>query len=330
MLNQNADQLERTDFTAYIDHEIVPGRNLIWCATMQLAWNELIDSCGGRLPDGERPTVRELNRRIVTRDDLDESSYVAMAGVIQKGVIQEIDKALETKFGGQASPEMLDEVEARFKEGALAYSYLFKNLAFRNHFSMSEQPLRFAGFDAQAFGFETHRKTKQQKAAAQVTIYDYKNTDDFVIEIKTESSGDRLILAKVHPDSTLHQTIAQVAHRLQTAGLPPGAESSMKIPILDFKLTKDYNELVGVFFCGVPIVMATQVIRFKLDETGAKLKSEAAIVTLGVVEASTSQLIFDKPFLVIMERQGLPHPYFALWVDNPELLVPFVTEKTEQ
>jgi len=33
-------------------------------------------------------------------------------------------------------------------------------------------------------------------------------------------------------------------------------------------------------------------------------------------------MIFDTPFLVLMQRVDAQTPYFALWVDNPELLVP--------
>ena len=32
-------------------------------------------------------------------------------------------------------------------------------------------------------------------------------------------------------------------------------------------------------------------------------------------------MIFDKPFLIILERANAKMPYFALWVDNAELLV---------
>jgi hypothetical protein len=45
----------------------------------------------------------------------------------------------------------------------------------------------------------------------------------------------------------------------------------------------------------------------------------------GVEEPPVRQhrMIFDKPFLLLMQRQGAKVPYFALWVDNAELLVPW-------
>ena len=75
----------------------------------------------------------------------------------------------------------------------------------------------------------------------------------------------------------------------------------------------------------MPIVLAVQNIRFRLDEHGAILKSEAADGEEVRVRKPKKprQFIFDKPFLILLERKDAAQPYFALWVDNPELLVPF-------
>ena len=74
---------------------------------------------------------------------------------------------------------------------------------------------------------------------------------------------------------------------------------------------------------GLPIVLALQNVRFRLDEHGAILKSEAAMAAEAADRRSLAQFIFDKPFLILLERKDAAQPYFALWVDNPELLAPF-------
>ena len=33
------------------------------------------------------------------------------------------------------------------------------------------------------------------------------------------------------------------------------------------------------------------------------------------------KMVFNKPFLVLLERTGATTPYFAVWVDNAELLI---------
>jgi hypothetical protein len=347
VLDKTADQLTQTEFTAYLNHPITPGKNLIWCATMPLAWNELLDLAGGEIHirEGDVPLVTELDKRTVTKKDLDDSSYVALAG-LTPNILETISRALATKFQGQASPELLGQIPRLPDSSAVAYSYLFKDLEFKYPFQKFEEGMRFhekpeGTIRKEAvFGFRDLRTESTAKAAGQVEIHDYRNRDDFVIEIATKSKGDLLLLAKVHPDSTLSQTIQSVQGRADTSqAKSPEGETWMQVPILNFRLVKDYEELLnqhircsnatlnGQFF-----VMARQSIRFKLNEEGAKLKSETVVATTSAeIEVhETPQLIFDKPFLILMERKGAANPYFALWIDNSELLVPFVEEKPKR
>jgi hypothetical protein len=342
-LDKTADQLQQTEFTAYLNHPITPGKNLIWCATMPLVWNGLTDLAGGEihLAEGDPPIVTELNHKTVTKSDLDDSSFVALVG-LTPGILNVIPKALAIKFKGQASPEVLHQIPADLAPGsAVGYSYLFKDLEFEHHFEKLHQGTHFAGTTIRGFGFGTSRSKDMAKAAGQVFIHDYRGKNDFVVEIATRSTGDRLLLAKVHPDSTLAQTIRNVQTRSDTSqGLPPEAETRLKVPLLNFRLTKDYEELLqkhiqcsNTTLNGQLFVMVRQLIQFKLDEEGAKIKSETVMsadttgTRLGHEPHEPPQLIFDKPFLILMERKGAQNPYFALWVDNTELLAPFSPEK---
>ena len=105
-------------------------------------------------------------------------------------------------------------------------------------------------------------------------------------------------------------------------------DESVVVPILNFDLWQDIANFAanrsprparsrGSNRFGVA------VLRFRLDERGAILKSEAAIAAVLPEPEKPRQFIFDKPFLILLERKDAAQPYFALWVDNPELLVPF-------
>ena len=143
-------------------------------------------------------------------------------------------------------------------------------------------------------------------------MYDYRSEDDFIIELKTQSESDRMVLAKVQPEPTLAETIRSVCKRLDLAEARPMLKaSSLSIPVLDFDILRRYQGLS-------PVGIAAQQIRFRLDETGAVLKSEALAAEAAVFQ----HLIFDKPFLVMLQRVGAKNPCFALWVANVELLVP--------
>ena len=70
----------------------------------------------------------------------------------------------------------------------------------------------FGRTHVECFGFEKG-KPGVAPLLPQVRIHDYKGTNDFVIELKTKSPLDRVILAKVAPGETLAATIASVQKR---------------------------------------------------------------------------------------------------------------------
>jgi len=324
-LKANANSLTRTLITPHLEHEIQADKNLLWCATAQVAWNELCNLIGEDVHlENEPEMVSILNKKTVTAADLDEASYIAMAGTIDQDIFGKIQTALEKKFKGQASPELVPLPSSDLLW--VAYSYLFKALPFEWAFERLKSPLSFQGVKVECFGIEQFLTSQKNevKAASQVLIYDYKSEDDFVIELKTRSKTDRLILAKVPPETTLAQTIATVQKRVANSN-PEKMQvcSSLMVPVLNFELMREYNELYNKpilsknqLFNGSIIILAKQHIRFKLDETGAVLKSEA-LFAAGI----GGDLLFNKPFLIMIQRTDTLAPYFALWVANDELLV---------
>ena len=156
-------------------------------------------------------------------------------------------------------------------------------------------------------------------------------TNDFVIELKTKSKADTLILAKVPPKKTLTETVNEVRQRIEQATSNPFEFRWLLVPKTDFTLTRTYGELVGrhlalkktARWSGYFVLDAKQIIRFRLDERGALLKSEAQFSLASGPPPEPVDLVFDQPFLVLLQRVGVRTPYFALWIDNAELLVPW-------
>jgi len=324
-LKARAKDLERTVVTAHLKERIEPGRNVLWCNTFQLAWNELCRFLGEDVRvQNEPPMAPILNEKLSTRADIDEESYVALAGAVDDGVIGRIERALDEKFKGLASPEFVPDPQKLTPSGIVAHAYLFKNLEFAIPFEPLERSGRFRGEHVRAFGIADHgRKTK--KIGRQVLILDHASGDDFVIELRTKSAGDRLILAKVPPKKTLLETVRHVLARTGGGGRERLVKGdSLVVPKINFDLTRRYTELIGRPLVnrkghGYPVVEAIQRARFRLDERGALLTSEMHLFAFCVVR---HHLVFDRPFLVLMLREGREVPYFALWIDNAELLVP--------
>ena len=70
------------------------------------------------------------------------------------------------------------------------------------------------------------------------------------------------------------------------------------------------------------VAQALQLIEFRMDETGGKLHSEAAI-SFGCSAAPQVRpryLILDPPFALLMKRANAPRPYFVAWFANADLL----------
>lgn len=324
-LKARAKDLERTVVTAHLTERMEPGRNVLWCNTFQLAWNELCEFLGEdvRLEDGP-PMVPILNEKLSTRADIDEESYVALAGTVGDDIIGRIERALDEKFEGLASPELVPDPEKLAPSGIVAQAYLFKNLEFADPFEPLERSGRFRDKHVRAFGIADHgRKTK--RIGRQVLILDHASFKDFVIELRTKSPEDRLILAKVPPKETLLETVRHVLGRAEGGRRERLVKGdSLVVPKINFDVTRRYTELIGSRVAnrkgrGYPVVEAIQRARFRLDEKGALLTSEMHLFALCVVR---HHLVFDRPFLVLMLREGREVPYFALWVDNAELLVP--------
>lgn len=335
LLQADAAALPTTCVSPHLQAPIETGRNVLWCGTFQLAWNEACALVGEDLhfAGNEPAIVPILNQKAFDKGDLDAASYVALADFVRNGVYGRIGRELHDKFGGHASPKALPSpADAPRPQDIVAYSYLFKNLKFAVPFERIEQPLVFDGCRVASFGISEEGKSSQRAMFPQVLVHDYQDADDFVIELQTKSSGDRVILAKTQPAKTLDETIAAVQHRAAGDNSPTAIWGDvLKVPKLNFDITRTYSELLGARLAianptvakDLMVTSAVQNTRFQLDEKGVKLKSDAHIsFGCGAVAKPRHprRLIFDKPFLIVLQRSDAKAPYFALWIGNADLL----------
>ncbi len=324
--------LKDTQLVAHPDVPLAADQNVLWCGTLQLAWNEAVGLVGEKLHfDRQVPEVDLLNRMDFTRKDLDPDSYVALADFEVNHVEDEIRAALEKTFQGAASPELIPPKPPHpGPDDFVAYAYLYKNLAFATPFP-DHSPLNFGTTAVKAFGFDSEGQ-RPPGALEQVEINDYHSPNDFVIELKTKAANDELILAKVPPAATLEATISSVLGRLGQHSISiVGPGDMLAVPKLNFDLRRDFSELEGLVLEPSPgakihrrlvISKAEQLVRFQLNEKGAILKSEAVIAMKAMAMRPRHMMIFNQPFLILMKQKDSSRPYFALWVGNASLLVP--------
>jgi len=342
----------RTIVTPHLETPIDPNRNLLWCSTFQLAWNETCRQAGGPLEIIDAPPmVAVLNKRAASREDIDEASCITAAGVGPK-IIERIRRQFERKFPNRPVPRVLPPAENVPPGGWVAFACLYKDLPFERPFRRFPRAVRFVDGLVASFvlggpppdlklspdGFPDEKQLREhrwrdEKIAEQVAVFDYKNPDDFIIEIKTKSKEDRLLLAKVTPEATLGHTVEAVRRRVEKSK-PVNMDmdgDKLTVPVVDFDVTRKYRELIGKVLVqsGKPIVEAIQTIRFSLDEKGSRLESGVFIESWGERMRPPYRMFFDKPFLILLERRGAKRPYFALWVANSELLLPMALPPKE-
>jgi len=244
-----------------------------------------------------------------------------------------IQRELKRKFGGAATPRFIPPREPTPRpQDIVSYCYLFKNLDFNVPFERLGEPIRFGGTDIPAFGISREYKSAHEKMYEQVLVLDYRDRDDFIVELLTKSEGDRLILAKLKPAPTLAGTVEMIEKRAAGAEpSPAGRGDVLRVPRLNFDVTRGYAELEGRRLVSsspgvaddLVLLSAVQNTRFQLDEKGVRLRGESHVAfgcSASPPPHISRVMVFDEPFLILLKRARADAPYFALWVDNPEIL----------
>jgi hypothetical protein len=333
----SAEQLRQTDVLPHLEGPVTAGRNYVYCATFQLAWNQSRDKVFGepiRL-QGSPPMAEDLLRGgKLAEDILPPGSYLVRAGLVKDGVVGKIREEMARRFPN-ATLHLPDRLEDHW---AIAYAYLQRALKFREAFDRLKEPLVFrskhgpvkvACFGVRNLGVNSRRGGA---LAEQVTVLADAGDDDFVLRLNTISEDDEMILAKVKPKETLAATLAALRERIKRrdglhedgpTGLMGG--ESLVVPIIDLNVQRKYSELEGRFltnpkWSALYQAIAEQGIRFRLDENGARLESTAFDGVTSLYRQKPAQYIFDKPFLLYLKRKSSDQPYLAIWIETPELM----------
>jgi hypothetical protein len=326
--------MKNTTVISHLNEEIKTGNNLIYCSTMQLAWNELCDYFKGdilfRSNAEAMKAASELNKKSFNKTDLNQNSFIALADLVGNDIISKIAKELKERFN-ETSKCDFSQLEP---DDVLAYAFLLKVLEFEHKFENIENFQFSGGFkkptSIEAFGI---KKAKINDVSEQVKILYWNGPSDFVIDLKTKS-GEFITLAKMKPEETLQKTYEKVVNNISKSHTDYlRKDEILKIPKISFDLEHHFNEMVGqdIYISkdnnpehsGYYVGDAVQFIKFDLNEEGAKLRSEAAILCYRCksFQANTPrEFIFDSPFMICLKQTKDAAPYFVSWVENTEIL----------
>jgi hypothetical protein len=314
-------KLERTVIVPTLDTPMPPGKNVIWCSSFQVAWNRLKDDVIKEpiKVRNAQAVADRLNNAPQSEADLDPESFYAAAGITPE-VIARIQREMATRFPNVPKPEF--DVAPGW---AVAYAYLAAGAKFTIPFFENDERFEFEDSSGRktavtSFGLRGKDTYAYEELHRQVAVLYCKMEgpgplSQFVVDPCRTSNPNQVILACIPAKASLSEMLSDLAGKIGAESRSDdnrlGLEETLLVPNLVFDVTHRFRELEGP-----ELVLAFQMVRFRLDRSGAELASEARLVCPAVPR----HLLFDRPFLIVMRKRGAQHPFFVMWVDNAELL----------
>jgi protein tyrosine phosphatase (PTP) superfamily phosphohydrolase (DUF442 family) len=335
--------LKHTQVVATLDQPLARGKNTVWCASFQAAWKRLQEDLAKepvKLEDGPA-IVDSLNRADDPREILPEGSFYVAAGFISDGILNRIRSEVPTIFPGKKPLSSLNPAD----RAAVAYCYLQVRLSFETAYFQSKQPVKFVSSDGKtteihSFGIHPGDEITDDRFYYQPSVLFQGRTGkdnrvEFVVDLDCRSRSSQVVIAMVEPAESLAKTLASVEKKVQqyqSKGKSSKLDTHrLMIPDMAWKLSHRYVELMDKEFLNPRLrerflVEALQDIDFRMDRHGIKLASEANIGVDSAMRRDPIEYVVDRPFLVYLKERDADRPYFAMWVDNAELLRPWNKE----
>jgi hypothetical protein len=323
----NSSEIKATQIVPSIDTPIQPGHSWIWCATFQLAWDQLCEKVNGEAInlEGGEEVAKRLNNSKFDSKHLVSRSYYVKAGISKAGIADTIRQDMARQFPSHQVPPLENG------NAAIAYAYLQANLKF----SIPYMPDEMQFFDSngmkskvRAFGFSRDRRIKGRWPGEQLEVLfgadSARRMGSFAIDLDKTSSPHQIILASIEPQESLAAAWKHVWDSMKNKEDRPREFDDLDeimVPKMNWGINHHFSEVENKSINqgglkGAWISTAHQSIRFGLDERGAELSSEALIK----VEAIPRFFHFNRPYLIAMLKRGAAEPYFLMWVDNAELM----------
>jgi hypothetical protein len=329
--NGRSQELKQTQVVPTLYSPMKKNHNVIWCASFLSAWKSLQKSIGGEpveLEDADEHCV-PLNEAEDPENSLPPGALYAVAGWVQKGIVETIRETVKKMFPTKEPPLFPGISDNSF----LAYAYLEANVSFTLPYFQNREPLTFTDGNGNkkeinSFGIRTEDDFAYYGLRNQPAIlYTKRNAayelQEFVVDLCKDSEPNQIVLACTEPQKTLMDTISYFRQKIKDSENQEDLEANdvLLVPDLFWQIEHDYGEFEGRSFRNRPLQgqsldVARQDILLRLDRNGAELKSEAKQYSLPI----PTHFLFDRPFLIYMKKRDVKSPYFAMWVNNSELL----------
>ncbi|MBD1433930.1 hypothetical protein H8B06_13915 [Sphingobacterium sp. DN00404] len=292
-------------FAPTMQQELPMGKNAVYAVSFPLAWQVVRKelNISGQV-NTESADLHKLDGSKSIKKALDEDDY-------ERKIVRE---------GRMLSVTTKQEV----------------NLHFVPAFVDFPNGITFDGKTVNAFGTSGFQNAEYMN---RLHIAAYRDDDHFILQLLPKEQDHELFLFKT---DTVYSTFEQMYADLLAACRHERGQHQLTdldvvyIPKIEFDERHQFHQfLKKIFFVkkkDYSITGAQQQITFGLNQHGVSMKTEAEIIINDGAYPMDDppvpkQLVFDKPFYILMRKTDMENPYMALYVTNADILEKEKTRK---
>ena len=278
--------------------------NNLWVGTLDLAWKELAEKIGKEkieLEDENVQIAKDLSASPFTKEMLDKNDYkINIERTITNGY--KIETTLNKELNFLEKFDNFNEYNWKFGE--------------------SEEFIKYFGINNASS--ENMNKNIEILFYSPISINN-SHSNDFAIKLKTKEE-DEIILYRTDTNKSFEEYYKEIENKtnLYTGNREFKEIDELRIPYVRVNGMISYDELYGKEIKnseGLYIFDTIQNVNFYLNESGCNLKSKATMVTEYLsVGIDTKYCYFQDNFIIFMKEKNSDIPYFALKIDNSDIL----------
>lgn len=291
-LNKNHNVTFNPTYQSTLDEHTV---NNLWIGTLDLAWKDLEEKVGGRIELEENIDIaNELNNSSFSKEMLDENDYtINVTRTVTNGY------NIETKLNKN-----------------LNFLYSFDNFNNDYNYTFGKDGNDYIKY----FGINNASKEELNQ---NVEVLFYNGNNDFAVLLNTKE-GDEIILYRTDENKSFNEYYEDIKNKKDNYNGSTTFEENdeLLVPYVNVNGTVAYNELVDKIIKntnGMYISNVIQDVNFNLNESGCNMKSHATMTT-EYLSIGSRYFWFRDTFIIFMKEENSNMPYFALKVDNQDIL----------
>ena len=291
-LNKNHNVTFNPTYQSTLDEHTV---NNLWIGTLDLAWKDLEEKVGGRIELEENIDIaNELNNSSFSKEMLDENDYtINVTRTVTNGY------NIETKLNKN-----------------LSFWYPFDNFNNDYNYTFGKDGTDYIKY----FGINNASKEELNQ---NVEVLFYNGNNDFAVLLNTKE-GDEIILYRTDENKSFNEYYEDIKNKKGNYNGSTTFEENdeLLVPYVNVNGTVAYNELADKIIKntnGMYISNVMQDVNFNLNESGCNMQSHATMTT-EYLSVGSRYFWFRDTFIIFMKEGNSNMPYFALKVDNQDIL----------